>query len=371
MDFMEKHHDIARGYVKGDKVIVESLWSKLTKLLNSSGPPSKTCKEWKKTWSDWKANVKKKMCHNKKEMTKTGGGENNEFVFTAHEESLIRICGFHKTVDGIPGAMSFGEFASQFDLSDSENENEDIQSTSKRAYSRAPAQKRPRSITPTSKSPHSHKSLSKRSRSRSLSSTSSSSGSSSAIEHDDAPSKQDQSRPPSTLKRAPSRTTSKSVPLRTPRSNELDHSDSETESELDVNPSTSKNALSRMSNTKNKRSSAPSAINRGPSRASISNRSRPSTPIKPDLNVLLAEENSHLQNLEEILKILKEQRDEMKKQNEKLDRLCDILENKYKDDQLNNIEMRKIMCEKNELKLKLIEIETIKLSLEQEKAKQN
>lgn len=57
---MENHRDLARGYTKGDKVVVESLWSELTEQLNSSGPPCKDTKEWKKTWSDWKTNVKKK-----------------------------------------------------------------------------------------------------------------------------------------------------------------------------------------------------------------------------------------------------------------------------------------------------------------------
>lgn len=126
---MDKHHDIARGYVKGDKVVVDSLWTELTALLNSSSPPSKTCKEWKKVWSDWKGNVKAKMCHNKKDLRGTGGGDINQYVFSEHENSLIRICGLYKSVDGVGGAVSFADFVSELDLSCSEKENFDSSSS--------------------------------------------------------------------------------------------------------------------------------------------------------------------------------------------------------------------------------------------------
>lgn len=45
---MECHQDIARGYVKGDRVVAETFWAELTEKLNSSGPPTKDCNGWKK-----------------------------------------------------------------------------------------------------------------------------------------------------------------------------------------------------------------------------------------------------------------------------------------------------------------------------------
>lgn len=68
---MDAHQDIAKGYVKGDRVAAEALWAELTAKLNSSGPPTKDLNGWKKTWADWKVFVKRKLCHNKKEDRKT------------------------------------------------------------------------------------------------------------------------------------------------------------------------------------------------------------------------------------------------------------------------------------------------------------
>ncbi|KNC30981.1 hypothetical protein FF38_01550 [Lucilia cuprina] len=61
---MESHVDIARGYVKGDRVVKSALWADLAKKLNSCGPPTKDLNGWKKTWAGWKVYVKKKMSHN-------------------------------------------------------------------------------------------------------------------------------------------------------------------------------------------------------------------------------------------------------------------------------------------------------------------
>lgn len=72
--------------------------------------------------------------------------------------------------------------------------------------------------------------------------------------------------------------------------------------------------------------------------------------------------------MEKICKILEDNSKEMKKQTEKLDRLCNILEKKYVEEQLHNIEMQKRMRERNEMKLKIVELETLKYAVEQEKA---
>lgn len=45
---MEQHQDMARGFVKGDKVCFEQLWTELANELNASEPPSKEVPAWKK-----------------------------------------------------------------------------------------------------------------------------------------------------------------------------------------------------------------------------------------------------------------------------------------------------------------------------------
>lgn len=45
---MEQHTDLARGFVKGDRVSYEELWVELAGELNASGPPKKEVSAWKK-----------------------------------------------------------------------------------------------------------------------------------------------------------------------------------------------------------------------------------------------------------------------------------------------------------------------------------
>lgn len=56
---MEQHPDLARGFVKGDRVHFEKLWVDLTSDLNASGPPTKEVSAWKKVsvQSMWLGNV--------------------------------------------------------------------------------------------------------------------------------------------------------------------------------------------------------------------------------------------------------------------------------------------------------------------------
>lgn len=48
-------------------------------------------------WSDLKNKIKKKLAHNKKEITGTGGGSNNSYVFSVQEESVISLLSLQKT----------------------------------------------------------------------------------------------------------------------------------------------------------------------------------------------------------------------------------------------------------------------------------
>lgn len=280
---MECHQDIARGFVKGDRVITDAHWSQLTDNLNSCSPPTKDCNGWKKTWSDWKVYVKKKLCHNKKENSKTGGGQYNKYILSDVEETVARVSGIHTSVEGIAGAKSFGEADLSVYFCESDKEND--------------------------------------------------------------------------------------------------------EDDLDVTPSTSNSAKQTENDWQRNRNLASSAskrrVSRTPSPTAKRNRTcTPHTQSKPDLNSLLAEENKYLKNLVEvieeqrvdiklqkILHIMEEQRDEMKIQNQKLDRLCNILEKHYQASELNDIETQKKIQEKYELKLKLIEIETLRLELDKQKAK--
>lgn len=332
---MDKHHDIARGYVKGDKVVVDSLWTELTALLNSSGPPSKTCKEWKKVWSDWKGNVKAKMCHNKKDLRGTGGGDINQYVFSEHENSLIRICGLYKSVDGVGGAVSFADFVSELDFSCSEKENFDSSSSTH--------------IPRTRKS--SQLVLSESENEELNFSPSTSKQTTSILNKKD--------RPRSCIPAAFKNVSTLAIDPRTPT---LEENRSRTpiqkrlrNKSLSCSPPST--PIRQVSGSLTKAKPTPAV-----------KRPRARTPSKQDLNALLVEENSHLQNLEKICKILEDNSKEMKKQTEKLDRLCNILEKKYVEEQLHNIEMQKRMRERNEMKLKIVELETLKYAVEQEKA---
>ena len=46
--FMKQHQDLARGLIKGDRVLRQELWAELTLHLNASGPPTKDVSAWKR-----------------------------------------------------------------------------------------------------------------------------------------------------------------------------------------------------------------------------------------------------------------------------------------------------------------------------------
>lgn len=45
---MESHPDMAKGFVKGDKVKHDQMWVELTNKLNACGPPNRDTATWKK-----------------------------------------------------------------------------------------------------------------------------------------------------------------------------------------------------------------------------------------------------------------------------------------------------------------------------------
>ncbi|XP_017462706.1 PREDICTED: uncharacterized protein LOC108356085 [Rhagoletis zephyria] len=120
---MENNPDIAKGYTKRDKPLVNALWEELTNSLNSAGPPQKDANGWKKAWTEWKSEIKKKLSHNKCEARATGGGPFTKHQLTQLEESVVRICGIAQSVYGVAG-VTLGQTESAKDLLNDETNNE-------------------------------------------------------------------------------------------------------------------------------------------------------------------------------------------------------------------------------------------------------
>ncbi|XP_036340617.1 uncharacterized protein LOC118749973 [Rhagoletis pomonella] len=104
LQFMEKYPDIAKGFTRRDKQLVDSLWQQLAESLNSAGPPTKDITGWKKVWTDWKSEIKKKLAQNKAEERATGGGPFSKNTLNQTEESIVRICGMVQRVEGVSGS---------------------------------------------------------------------------------------------------------------------------------------------------------------------------------------------------------------------------------------------------------------------------
>ncbi|KAL7723250.1 hypothetical protein ACLKA6_008712 [Drosophila palustris] len=89
LKFMEKQPDIARGFTKGDR------------------PPTKNVLGWKKVWSDWKGAIRKKLAHNRREKSATGGGPYAQLALSDAEQTVATLCGLYKMIEG-DGARAFG-----------------------------------------------------------------------------------------------------------------------------------------------------------------------------------------------------------------------------------------------------------------------
>ncbi|XP_017472936.1 PREDICTED: uncharacterized protein LOC108363918 [Rhagoletis zephyria] len=100
IQFMEENPDLAKGFSKRDKSLVSSLWQELTDTLKAAGPPTKDVNGWKKVWTEWKSEVKKKLAHNTSETRATGGGPFTKHTLTESEEAIVRICGMTRAVEG-------------------------------------------------------------------------------------------------------------------------------------------------------------------------------------------------------------------------------------------------------------------------------
>ncbi|XP_036348010.1 uncharacterized protein LOC118757403 [Rhagoletis pomonella] len=113
LSFMQQNEGIAKGYSKGDRVLIEAKWAELTSSLNAVGPPCKDLGGWKKSWVDWKATIKKKLASNRRENMATGGGPYSQQVISPTEEAVAVVCNLYRAVEGIRGANTFGHASVQ------------------------------------------------------------------------------------------------------------------------------------------------------------------------------------------------------------------------------------------------------------------
>ncbi|XP_033247993.1 uncharacterized protein LOC117188368 [Drosophila miranda] len=100
--FMERHPMIAINYLKGDKLAAEAAWKRLSKELNSVGPPVKEVCEWKRVWKDWKSCIRKKINNNRLEDSNAcGKGSLYQDTLTALEDAVAVICDLYDKHDEV------------------------------------------------------------------------------------------------------------------------------------------------------------------------------------------------------------------------------------------------------------------------------
>ncbi|XP_058982688.1 uncharacterized protein LOC109613310 [Musca domestica] len=75
----------------------------VSESLNSAGPPQNNVNGWKKKWTEWQNEVKRKMAQNKAESRATGGGPYAKHQLTPNEEVIVRLCGIAQSVEGVSG----------------------------------------------------------------------------------------------------------------------------------------------------------------------------------------------------------------------------------------------------------------------------
>ncbi|KAH8418134.1 hypothetical protein KR222_004612, partial [Zaprionus bogoriensis] len=119
--FMERHPIIAKNYYKGDKLAREAAWKRLSKELNSVGPPVKEADEWKRVssltirqkvsilsavsttklqvWKDWKSCIRKKIANNRLEPNGSGKSSLYQDTLTPLEDAVAIITDLYEMAD--------------------------------------------------------------------------------------------------------------------------------------------------------------------------------------------------------------------------------------------------------------------------------
>ncbi|XP_067633783.1 uncharacterized protein [Eurosta solidaginis] len=111
VEFMEKHNALAKNSLQNTnngRAKKKQLWSKLTDLLNSNGPPVKVTQAWQKVWTDYKYNTKRKLTQRMNSLKRTGGGPYDAVSLNDTEERIIAVAKINEHLLGVPGATSHG-----------------------------------------------------------------------------------------------------------------------------------------------------------------------------------------------------------------------------------------------------------------------
>ncbi|XP_067627733.1 uncharacterized protein [Eurosta solidaginis] len=104
VEFMENHNALAKNSLQNTnngRAKKKQLWSKLTDLLNSNGPPVKV-------WTDYKYNTKHKLTQRMNSLKRTGGGPYDAVSLNDTEERIIAVAKINEHLLGVPGATSHG-----------------------------------------------------------------------------------------------------------------------------------------------------------------------------------------------------------------------------------------------------------------------
>ncbi|XP_058817842.1 uncharacterized protein LOC131681147 [Topomyia yanbarensis] len=101
---MEKQPAVAKGQKFAEaacfsKAKYNEVWNRISRELNSLGPPTRSMMERQKVWTDFKLKTKRKLSHNRNESRATGGGKNKMQQFSSCEESVIALLSLDTAVN--------------------------------------------------------------------------------------------------------------------------------------------------------------------------------------------------------------------------------------------------------------------------------
>lgn len=128
VDYMQTNYSILHGRFTSaqGKLAKDNKWNELMELLNNLGPPIKKTEQWKKTWNDMRADVKKKLQLKRQNLNQSGAGPIN-IVFTELEDRIVSICG-KQILDGDQNIPEIG-FNFPKSIVDKTNENIAVQNS--------------------------------------------------------------------------------------------------------------------------------------------------------------------------------------------------------------------------------------------------
>lgn len=121
ISLLEQHPEIGRGkgHFGSSKDDVKKTWERFAVELNSLGPPVRTSPEWQRVWIHYKANVKRKVSNNRRNVVATGGGASQEISLTPLEQSAADLIHINNAVN--PTGRIFGTGRENSTLQTDEN----------------------------------------------------------------------------------------------------------------------------------------------------------------------------------------------------------------------------------------------------------